>query len=740
MNNNVELALPAGSLQAALQAFTNGSDAVYLGLKQFSARKGAQNFTLKELSQLKQFALKENKKIQVALNTVVDDVELDQLTATLSYLEYLNIDAIIVQDLGLALLIKENFPNLKLHASTQLAVHTIEGVKQLEQAGFERVVLARELTFKQIKEIREACPSIELKVFIHGALCYGFSGLCMASHYLTGRSANRGECAQICRTYFSLDQNNSNSYYFSMTDLAQREEILKLATIGIDALKIEGRMKSPSYVYHATKYYRSILEGKNDKKLQNNLSLQFERKNTSGWTFNYGKEKILENRKTQSLVAVDYTAHLGLEVGFIEKIETKNNKSLLYVNLKEEIAIRDGLMLFYRDNNNILKPITFSLLQLKNREGKPIIKSSSFAIIEAKEKIRKSYLPKLYSVSKHNLNIPLINENLELYRHLIEIKISVTQNKIKIESFNLPFRITNSYEKEYPFELQEAQREQKLVQNFENIFLNATNNYVKIEKIELENKTKLKATNIFIPLSQLKEIRRDYLVSLENYLTTNNSFTLNEPKRETKNTKLLPKRGLLHNQNKTHLPFIDPINVIKQLKDGKDKKTLLPKIETSFYLPLVPITFDEKLQFEALDEIIKIYGDNVIVGLNNVAHLRWAKKRANVKVFVDVYLYVANRYTATYFYNELPNLIGLYGWLERKELTTTNWPISPTFVEDSFKLPLFISRACFRYDSLNLPCEGCPRHGSWKVEQSNKNYTVDVIECITYVSQQIEQN
>ena len=397
-------------------------------------------------------------------------------------------------------------------------------------------------------------------------------------------------------------------------------------------------------------------------------------------------------------------------------------------------------MLFYRDNNNLLRPITFSLSLLKNRSGKPIIKSSSLAIIETKEKIRKSYLPKLYSVSKHDLNVPLINENLESYRHLIKIRISVTQNKIKIESFDLPFKIMNSFEKEYPFELQEAHKEQNLLQNFENIFLNATNNFSKIEKIELENKTKLKDTNIFIPLSQLKEIRRDYLSSLENYLKENSSFTLNEPKRERKNTKLLPKRGLLNNQNKTHLFFIDPINVTKQLKNGKEKERLLPRIGSIFYLPLVPITFDEKLQFEALDEIIETYGDNLIVGLNNIAHLRWAKKRPNVKVFIDVYLYVANRYTATYFYNELPNLVGLYGWLERKELTTTNWPILPTFVEDSFKLPLFISRACFRYDSLNLPCEGCPRHGSWKVEQSDKNYTVDVIECITYVSQQIEQN
>src|SRR5690554_2075030 len=158
-----ELSLPAGSLQGALQAFSGGADSVYLGLKAHSARKSAINFSLEQLSQLKQYAIKEDKKVYVALNTLLDDEELTTLVPTLRALQLLQVDGVIVQDLGLASLLREEYPSLALQSSTQLAVHTVEGVKALQQIGFSRIVLSRELTFAQIKEIRTLCPDVELK-------------------------------------------------------------------------------------------------------------------------------------------------------------------------------------------------------------------------------------------------------------------------------------------------------------------------------------------------------------------------------------------------------------------------------------------------------------------------------------------------------------------------------------------------------------------------------------------------
>ena len=176
-----ELAIPAGSLQCALYAFKGGADAVYFGLKNFSARKGAVNFSFEDVRKIKALCLAENRKFYVTLNTLVSDSEMAEVIPLLRQLEYLQPDGVIVQDLGIAKVMREHFPSLPLHGSTQLAVHTIDGVKQLQELGFSRVVLSRELSFEEIRAIREACPNVELKVFIHGALCYGFSGLCMAS-------------------------------------------------------------------------------------------------------------------------------------------------------------------------------------------------------------------------------------------------------------------------------------------------------------------------------------------------------------------------------------------------------------------------------------------------------------------------------------------------------------------------------------------------------------------------------
>ena len=208
----MELALPAGNLENALVAFRSGADAVYFGMKTFSARRGAVNFTEEDLAKIRRVSRENGKKIYVTINTLVDDHDLTKAYDLLSTVEKYSPDGIIVQDLGLIELMKREFPTLPIHGSTQLAAHNISGVKAMQDMGFERVVLSRELTFKEIEKIRTACPDIELKVFIHGAMCYGFSGYCMASKYKTGRSANEGSCAQICRTWFR-DVETGKAFY-----------------------------------------------------------------------------------------------------------------------------------------------------------------------------------------------------------------------------------------------------------------------------------------------------------------------------------------------------------------------------------------------------------------------------------------------------------------------------------------------------------------------------------------------
>ena len=254
-----ELLAPAGDFDTALAAFAAGADAVYCGLDAFSARAFATNFTIEILKDLLRVARAKGKKVYITMNTVLDESQLDQAEATLAELARIEPDGIIMQDLGLAALCKEKFPNLVLHASTQLVAHNLEGVLALKEFGFKRVVLARELSIAEIESIKKRC-GVELEVFIHGALCYSVSGLCLFSAMEKGRSGNRGKCAYCCRQQYTT-ADGGKTLAFSMKDLRAGELVRQLSDLGVDSLKIEGRMKSPLYVASVVRYYRQLLDG-----------------------------------------------------------------------------------------------------------------------------------------------------------------------------------------------------------------------------------------------------------------------------------------------------------------------------------------------------------------------------------------------------------------------------------------------------------------------------------------------
>lgn len=252
-----ELLAPAGSLEACFAALDAGADAVYLGLKEFSARAKAKNFSLGEVKKLTWLLQAQGKKLYVTLNTLIKEGELPQLIEVLAALEDIGVDALIIQDLAVWKLARDYFPGLELHASTQLTIHNSAGVKMLERMGFTRGVLARELTLEEITAIRrETC--LELEHFVHGALCFSFSGQCYFSSFLSGKSGNRGRCAQPCRRlhHYRRDQ----GYYFSPNDLSAIELLPELTQAGICSFKIEGRMKSAEYVHKVVRAYRQVLE------------------------------------------------------------------------------------------------------------------------------------------------------------------------------------------------------------------------------------------------------------------------------------------------------------------------------------------------------------------------------------------------------------------------------------------------------------------------------------------------
>lgn len=264
----MELLSPAGNLETAVAAFHYGADAVYVGLKQFSARADAENFTLEELEVLLGLAHDDRehpRKVYVAVNTLLRQEELPQVLPLLLHLRDLGVDALIVQDLGTAYLVRKYLPEVSLHASTQMAVHNVEGMEACRELGFDRVIAAREVTEMEIQEMA-AVPNIELEVFAHGALCYAYSGLCLLSSVLHGHSGNRGDCSYVCRNCWRVENDegkplSEGCHLMSMKDLALGEAVKALETMGVASVKLEGRKKTPLYVAAVTNYYRHLLDG-----------------------------------------------------------------------------------------------------------------------------------------------------------------------------------------------------------------------------------------------------------------------------------------------------------------------------------------------------------------------------------------------------------------------------------------------------------------------------------------------
>lgn len=252
-----ELLAPAGSLEAFFAAMEFGADAVYVGLKEFSARAKAKNVNRDELERMVGYAHARQRKVFLTLNTLVKEKELSHLIDVLAAVEAIGVDAVILQDMGVWRLARQHFPGIELHASTQLTIHNAAGVKMAERLGFARAVLARELSLQEISAIRRQ-TSLDLEHFIHGAHCFSLSGQCSFSSWLGGLSGNRGRCAQPCRRRYH--HKGKDGYYFSPNDLSAIDLLPELAAAGVMSFKIEGRMKSAEYVAKVVEAYRGVLD------------------------------------------------------------------------------------------------------------------------------------------------------------------------------------------------------------------------------------------------------------------------------------------------------------------------------------------------------------------------------------------------------------------------------------------------------------------------------------------------
>lgn len=353
-----ELLAPVGKMENAIAAIENGADALFVGGKGFNARQAADNFTENELEEIVSYATLRGVEVYVTVNILIKEAELTSLYEYLKYLVEIGVHAIIIQDLGIAHMVKKYFPNLRMHASTQLSAHSIEDVLFLKELGFKRVVLAREMQLKEIKEIIETCD-IEVETFVHGALCYSYSGQCLMSSLIGGRSGNRGRCAQTCRMRYTLKEDgkilNKEDYLLSLKDICSIEFIPDLLDVGIHSFKVEGRMKSPEYVASVIKTYRKYMDlaqvGKAYQVDEADLNILKGIFNRGGFSKGYYFEK--GSRKMLTPIS---PRHIGLKVGEVVRFSAKTGQATIL--LSQTLNPGDGLEIIRKGKESVGTGIT----------------------------------------------------------------------------------------------------------------------------------------------------------------------------------------------------------------------------------------------------------------------------------------------------------------------------------------------------------------------------------------------
>ena len=488
--NKPELLAPVGSKEALIAAIENGADAVYFGGTLFSARQFAFNFTNEELEWAIDYAHMRGVRAYVTLNTLIKDCELEKACEYLQFICNAGADAVIVQDIGIMRLIREQLPALAVHASTQMTIHNAQGVKFLEEMGVKRIVLAREMSLEEIRSIKSQ-TSAQIETFIHGALCFCYSGQCLLSSMIGGRSGNRGYCAQPCRKKYRI--NKEEGYLLSPKDLNMSEHTGALIDAGIDSFKIEGRMKRPEYVAGVVRVYRKLIDRylaapsdfRVTKEERHTLLQLFNREFTTGYFFGDPGEELMSRK---------YPHNRGTELG--KAIDYDTSTKLLEIQLKAPLRIGDGIGVGNRETGITVRNIYTGKKMIKEAASGHFVKIPIDIEIADNEVIFKTYDSKLME-SLEIGNIKKIPVKMSIKAKVGEplwLLIEDGENKVTINAGIVNLAKTKPISKSLIAE--------------QLIKLGGTIFEAKEVDFELDK-------NIFIPVSELNSIRRQAFEELE---------------------------------------------------------------------------------------------------------------------------------------------------------------------------------------------------------------------------------
>ena len=503
--NRIEILAPAGSMESLIAAMNKGADAVYLGGNKFSARAYASNFDNDNMIKAVDYVHSYGAKVYVTLNTILKENEIEEAVRYVGFLYEIGVDAIILQDLGLFKRIKEEFPDFEIHASTQMTIHNGEGALFFKEKGFHRIVLSRELSIDEVKYISKDL-GIETEIFVHGALCISYSGQCLMSSMIGGRSGNRGRCAQPCRMEYTLKGINSGerkAYLLSPKDTCTIENVKDIIDSGTYSLKIEGRMKRAEYVAGVVDNYKKAVE-KELYKTEYNVN---KGKRELLQLFNRGgfSNAYLHKNLGKDMMSFNHPRNTGVPLGKIEKSGE--------IILKENIALGDGFR--FRDTGFNINKIIKDGLEVK----------------EAKRGEKVKIFPKAYKIGDEifkSLDKKLfesLEDSLKPYNRKIDLTAKVS---FKISE---PLKLIVTYnDKEYTFLGEIVDKAEKKPLSKERIIealSKSSDSVFKLNEIEFIN-----FEDGFLRISDVNNLRREALESIQKSITK--SYRRKRPEKNDK--------------------------------------------------------------------------------------------------------------------------------------------------------------------------------------------------------------
>ena len=687
----MELLSPVGDFECLKAAVQNGADSVYFGSDLYSARAFAHNFSGENLAKAIQYAKIRGVKTHLTLNTLIKDNEFDEAFNLAKQAYEYGIDAIIVQDLGLAMKLIKEFPDLPIHGSTQMTVHNLNGALELQDLGFKRVVLARELSANEIEYICKN-TDIEIECFAHGALCISYSGQCLFSSMLGGRSGNRGKCAQPCRLPYELYEDNTKinqGYLLSTRDLCSLEYIPFFINAGVKCLKIEGRMKSPEYVATVTRIYRKYIdlalsnkEFVIDSKDQKDLLQVFNRGMSSSGH--------LDNEPNKNLVFKEKPNNMGLPLGRVQSYN--KNRGLITVKLKEKIEIGDTISL---DGENSIYTITELMENGKNitetKKGQVVTIGRMKGNINVKDNIYKLSSKTLSKLAKESYNkefkkIPL-NAKIIIERNTpISIEVTTTNPNKLYKDLKISYTID-----ELPIDAKNRPLTKEAI--IEQINKTSSTPY-EFKQIDI-----VLDDNLFLPkLSTLNQLRRNVLEQVEDFIIakchrnyTPTSNNKKEDRYEVNNITLENMRNNVKNNTKLSNSQNPKVSVLFNKLNIESNYEKLSSVD-NIYIPLKYFTnkkYESTLKSLSKFADIYIYMPTIVKG--NYKNLFYANAKSSVEKYdikgfvisnicnirllhglfddLDKYFKLVTNYTF--------NVFNLHTVLELKKLGISTFTISP---------------------------------------------------------------